>query len=294
MTSEALYEFLMLSGTLNYTKAAKKLFMTQSALSRHIDALERELNTELFIRSTHSVRLTESGNILLQLAPELIRKLDSAVAALRSTNNQAEGSVTIAISESCNSGIIFDFLRQFSVKYRQIDLTIMVISDEEKASEHLQFDILLSPFEQSGSQLLSSVYNSKLLLTLPVYLALTSEHRLFTAHQIGLGELAGETLIIPHSNDVFGSFASIRQLVERQTRGRVNIVSAPNIQTALLRVALGIGVAVLPQDIANAAMHGVKVIGVNDCGFEVFIYWRKSMSGFAENLLMEELVEYVK
>ena len=64
MTSERLYEFWVLSKTLNFSRASERLFMNQSLLSRHISAIERELNTALFVRDSHSVVLPEAGKML--------------------------------------------------------------------------------------------------------------------------------------------------------------------------------------------------------------------------------------
>ena len=66
MKTEKLYEFLVLSKTLNYSRAAETLYISQSALSKHILEIEQELNTQLFLRTTHDVKLTEAGLYLAQ------------------------------------------------------------------------------------------------------------------------------------------------------------------------------------------------------------------------------------
>ena len=59
--------FLTLAETLNYTKAAKQLFMSQQAVSRCVSALENELQTLLFVRTTRSVELTPIGRMYYNL-----------------------------------------------------------------------------------------------------------------------------------------------------------------------------------------------------------------------------------
>ena len=78
MKTEKLYEFLVLSQTLNYSKAASALYISQSVLSRHILEMERELGVRLFIRTTHEVRLTQAGLLLAQNAESLIDKCSAA------------------------------------------------------------------------------------------------------------------------------------------------------------------------------------------------------------------------
>ena len=67
MNTDRLYEFLTLAQTLNYSKAVETLFISQSVLSKHIKDLEKELDVELFIRNTHSVTLTNAGQILVKI-----------------------------------------------------------------------------------------------------------------------------------------------------------------------------------------------------------------------------------
>lgn len=72
MKTETLYEFLVLSKTLNYSKAAENLYISQSVLSKHIQEMEKELGTKLLFRSTHEVSLTQAGMILAQKQRSLL------------------------------------------------------------------------------------------------------------------------------------------------------------------------------------------------------------------------------
>ncbi|MFT3661360.1 MAG: LysR family transcriptional regulator [Gordonia sp. (in: high G+C Gram-positive bacteria)] len=65
-----------------FSRAAKACFVSQSAVSHQIAALERELGVELFDRSARSVSLTEAGALLLPRAQELLRARDAAVEAV--------------------------------------------------------------------------------------------------------------------------------------------------------------------------------------------------------------------
>ena len=53
--------FVKTAETLNFSEAAKALSVTQSTLSQQIRQLEQEIDTVLFVRDSHSVQLTESG-----------------------------------------------------------------------------------------------------------------------------------------------------------------------------------------------------------------------------------------
>ena len=60
--------FIKLAETLNFSTAARELFITQSTLSHQILQLEREFDQALFLRNSHEVSLTEAGEQLLPLA----------------------------------------------------------------------------------------------------------------------------------------------------------------------------------------------------------------------------------
>ena len=73
-----LEHFVTVAEQQNFTRAAQRLHLVQSALSVSIRSLERELDARLFERTTREVKLTDAGRILL---PEARRTLDAAASA---------------------------------------------------------------------------------------------------------------------------------------------------------------------------------------------------------------------
>lgn len=71
--------FVKTAETLNFSEAARLLFITQSTLSQQIRSLEQELGTMLFVRDSHGVVLTESGEKLLPQAKKTLLMLKFAV-----------------------------------------------------------------------------------------------------------------------------------------------------------------------------------------------------------------------
>lgn len=77
--------FLAVADELNFTRAAERLHMDQPSLSRQIRRLERALGFELFIRTSRSVVLTASGELLRRRSRELLSSFDSMLADVRRT-----------------------------------------------------------------------------------------------------------------------------------------------------------------------------------------------------------------
>lgn len=67
--------FIAVAEHLNFTEAARELFVAQSAVSQQIADLEKKVGVQLFIRNKRSVQLTKAGTVLLKEANDLIKKL---------------------------------------------------------------------------------------------------------------------------------------------------------------------------------------------------------------------------
>lgn len=78
-------EFLVLAETLNYREASERLFITQPALSRHIQALENYFGAPLFTRTTRSTSLTSEGVLARQELQEVQRILDQLTSDIAKT-----------------------------------------------------------------------------------------------------------------------------------------------------------------------------------------------------------------
>src|SRR5690242_17034945 len=79
---------------LSFTKAAAELFITQSAVSRQIKALEDHLGVALFERQTRSLILTEQGQALYRVAADVLERLQAAVDQLKTDSRIRQLSLT--------------------------------------------------------------------------------------------------------------------------------------------------------------------------------------------------------
>mgnify|MGYP000013695669 CR=1 FL=1 len=74
MKIEGIEFFMTLAETLNYSDAADRLFITQSAVSRTIQQIERAMGVKLFLRTHRSVRLTPAGHYCIDDASDLVSR----------------------------------------------------------------------------------------------------------------------------------------------------------------------------------------------------------------------------
>lgn len=95
MDTERCREFVVLAQTCNYLQAADQLFISQSSLSKHIKALERELDVELFNRTTRRVQLTDYGRTFLPFARKIASTAHDATVALANARDNERRIIDI-------------------------------------------------------------------------------------------------------------------------------------------------------------------------------------------------------
>ncbi len=120
---EAIRYFEASARHLSFTKAAKELFLSQSAVSQKIIQLEEVLGYKLFYRRPRFLVLTPEGEILFEAAKEAVNLLKNT---LRSIDNQTlEGNLTIIAPPSAVSKWLLPKLPAFSSLYPEINLSII-------------------------------------------------------------------------------------------------------------------------------------------------------------------------
>lgn len=119
-----LKSFVAVARTLNFTVAGASLNLRQSTVSEHVRKLEAACRTRLFVRDTHSVRLTPDGEAMTGFARSI---LDTEDRALRHfTRASLSGSVRLGVTEDVVLAGLPDLLRRFIAEHPQVDLELTV------------------------------------------------------------------------------------------------------------------------------------------------------------------------
>jgi DNA-binding transcriptional LysR family regulator len=114
--------FMAVARHLNFRAAADELALTQSAVSRQIQALEGEIGVALFLRHTRAVELTSAGTQLLRAASPSLERIDSAVHLIR--QNAGRKIVSISTWASFASMWLIPRLESFQSEHPDIDIRI--------------------------------------------------------------------------------------------------------------------------------------------------------------------------
>jgi len=108
----------------SFSKAAKSLYLTQPAVSTQIKDLEREYNTKLFDRIGRSIRLTQSGEILMPYVKSILDTIDESHLAVNVMKKAGEGSVKLGVSELPGARLIPSCISVFLKQYPHVNFAI--------------------------------------------------------------------------------------------------------------------------------------------------------------------------
>ncbi|MGN1019749.1 MAG: LysR family transcriptional regulator [Aristaeellaceae bacterium] len=292
MNTEYLYEFSVLARTLSFSRASQALFLSQPTLSRHVQRMEEELGVQLLVRSTHAVALTEAGRLLASQAERIVRRCSRAEQQMRKGVCATEGRLSVGCSTeiACASHIRM-FLSAFLRQYPGIELRLEVLAKMPRDTlDH--YDVVLSPCSYfdlpEGSRVV-------LVRRHETYLVLPAGHPLMDHATVGLHQLAGQTLIVPYADELFGPYAQNWQLAVRSCARKLNAMPVPNLTTALTLVSLGQGVLIAPRYVQSLAPPDIYLVAVSNpgCRFDEYLYAAHPADNPAAELFIDEFLHSI-
>lgn len=153
MELRVLRYFLAVAREGSITAAADLLHVTQPTLSRQLKDLEQELGKKLFIRSSHSIILTDEGLILRQRAEEIVNMVSKLEAEFNSMEDTVSGDVYIGGGETEAMKQIARIVKDLQLKYPNIRYHLYSGNEEDVTDRLdkglLDFGILIQPADLS-------------------------------------------------------------------------------------------------------------------------------------------------
>lgn len=236
------------------TRAAERLGIQQPPLSQQIQALEAELDAQLFHRRPRGMELTRAGRALLDEAREIVARVDQASARTRRTAQGEIGRVAVGVTTAVAfHPIVSRVIRSFSEAHPRVSVSLT----EDRASELIDglkrgvIDAVLcwSPFDSDHDLAVHRLLEEDMVAALPLGHRLAPNGR--GAAPLPLRALAAETFILnrrPTGPSLYDSI--IAACHEAGFSPKVS-QEAPRIPSALSFVAAGLGVAIVPQSLQH-------------------------------------------
>jgi LysR family transcriptional regulator, benzoate and cis,cis-muconate-responsive activator of ben and cat genes len=240
--------FVAVAEELHFGHAARRLRIAQPALSRQIQAIERELMVQLLARNRRRVQVTPAGQVFLDHARLILARTEDAVRAAQRASGGVSGALNIGFVGSATYDVLPAVLRAFRQSSPQVALTL------SEMTVHAQLEALIEKRIDIGLLRLPAKTEGLVFRTVsrePLYVALPSAHRLSQYPALRLSALAGEPFVLypDHPRPSWTEFivglcqqAGFQPIVAQRTI---------EIQTTLSLVAAGIGLSIVPKCVGN-------------------------------------------
>nr|YP_009686327.1 lysR transcriptional regulator [Halamphora calidilacuna]QDR25059.1 lysR transcriptional regulator [Halamphora calidilacuna] len=228
----------------NFTKAAKLLYLSQPALSKQIQILEKNLDMILINRENQKISLTENGQVFLQYAERILALCEESCRALIDLKNGERGNLIVGASQTIGTYLLPRVLALFAQRYPQINLKVQVNSTRLIAKHIVNREIDIAivggdiPQELNKSLLVESFVEDEFSLIIP------RAHPFAKKQLITKEDLYHLKFITLNSNSTIRKFIdnilTQNQIQTKQLKIIMQLNSIEGIKTA---VSLGLGAA---------------------------------------------------
>ena len=239
----------------NISRAAQKIYLTQSALSRQIKALENEIGQCLLERQAHSIRLTPAGETLLHEARELFQRADQILERVRAAGQGVR--LRVGFAPSLASGMLSSAVENFSQKHPKARVELFDLSTKEMLAglENDTLDVALTVgCERDGRGLKWTP-----LMRAAWQLAVNCNHPLARRPQVTPAEVAREPLLAFCQRDYPEYWEHITGWL-REHKQRPTIAGQfDGVNSLLAAVESGLGVAIVTTNTARLVPERVRL-----------------------------------
>lgn len=185
--------FIAVAEELHFARAAERLHIEQSPLSRAIKELEEDLGAQLFVRTTRSTRLTRAGQMFLEHVPRVFASLQQAKDSVKAAANGFHGQLRIALSDgvtpTCFSSLLA-LCRQeepeIEVRLNEVPLSLQI-----KGLHDDLYDVGFAQLDEAGNGLVAEpLWHDPLMVAVP------ARHPLLAYKRIPLDEVLRYPLVL--------------------------------------------------------------------------------------------------
>jgi DNA-binding transcriptional LysR family regulator len=282
--------FKAVADELNFTRAASRLRVAQSAVSSQIQDLENELGVVLLERSRRRVTLTAAGEAFVQASERILRSVEDASRQARRIGQGEYGTLAVGFIGSQSHEWMPRVLKRFRAKYPEVEVKLMEIHPSQQLEALLArtLDVgLVGPISGKPPPGLRLECFSE---EWP-FVGMPNDHRFARLPKVALAQLKDEPFIFTSEKNS----PSYRSLISRMCE-RVGFVprvvqEVDRARTGVQYVAAGFGISIFAEHISRLPAPGVRFVPLSPPvqKMRYGIAWRKG----AEEVVAR-FVDYVK
>lgn len=298
MTLNQIHYFLEAARHLCFSTAAQNLYMTQPAFGRQISALEKELNMQLFYRTTRTVKLTPAGRYLFEQWSRIMDEFDDSIRQAKNFNEGYSGNLLLGILEDINLSLFFTgILATFEEKYPNIKINMKQYSfgelRQKLAGEELD-GILTYSFDIQDQENFKyqNLYKYQPCWAIPLANPLSKRTSLSVA------DLKNEEFILTASEDSPLASHILISLCKKEGGFTPRIQYADSLEEVILRLETSNKCTLINQGLRIAKSNKIKTFPFEDSYFSQVAYfafaWMKDHQNTCLKLFIEHLSHHPK
>ena len=266
----------------SFTKAAMNHYVSQTAITQQIHALEESIGAKLFDRNSRPIALTAAGRVVLKEAREILGRVDAAVLRTREATTGLEGELHLGYTKGYEHSDLPRYLRSFHQEYPNVRLACYRCDTDMLASGLISgtYDVIFTWDSTNLRQ--EEALELQVVEHVPLRVALYASHPLARRKELTRKDLRRENILFMSpsgTGDSFGDAYYIR--LYQQAGYQPNILLRSNdIESILMMVAAEEGISIVPEythpwDVGTENVVFVPLSGEGETE-EILIVWRKN------------------
>ncbi|SEW12879.1 LysR family transcriptional regulator [[Clostridium] fimetarium] len=282
--------FIEVARLKSFSKAAKVLYVSQTAVSQQIATLEEMMSVKLFERDKKEVKLTIAGETFLSEAKQLVRLYDNAILKTQAYAQGVDGVIKLGFFSMLDRDVMSNVIADFYRKYPKTQISIVQCNYGDMKNNILNNTIDLGFCFQLDSIELNEL---KIYEQLPK-LCVNKKHRLASKSLITSDDIIGESIISYNKN-----VEQQKVYESHHDEGNPGLefnhsFLLENMDDTVMLVSTNVGITFLPEIENYVNPNKIVFIDQNieEVPFEVKAYWKKdtynpSLSKFIDTIKIE-------
>lgn len=283
--------FFAVANYLNFTEAAKSLYVTQPALSKQIASLEHEIGVQLFMRTKRDVRLTPAGAVLMKELEGVLNHIERAVEKSKSPELGENETLRIGCLDAVDTNpFLPKLIKAFKKAHPNVTIEL----------ERLGFKALREKLINGGLDLVFTlsfeVENTQGILSNMVYkhnssLIMDLTNPLADRPDLNLADFKDQNFVIISRDESPNGFDGIIKLCRAHGFTPKIAKQYANIESVLLSVEMGSGVALVDKNIRMYHSENFKFIDIENDYISVVMAWRRENIKPVVSLFTNHIIE---
>lgn len=249
MNINQLKYFLAVAQYRSFTKAANQYYISQTAITQQIQALEATVGIQLIDRSTRPISLTPGGLVFLTEARQILERMDTAILRSREASTGLMGSLRVGYTKGYEQSDLPRRLRDFRRTYPNVVITCYRNDTDMLATGLInqEYDIIFTWDSTNIRQ--EDQLQTRVIENVPLYVALYSSHPFAKKQALCREDLKGESILFmsPSSDgDSFGDAYYVRLYQKAGYQPNI-LLRTSDYESILMMISAEQSICIVPE-----------------------------------------------